>query len=130
MPSSTRSERSSRLRGTSGQAAVEFATVLPLVVVMALGLLVVGIAIRNELAVEHAAREGARAASVSATPSVAADAVARRSVALPVDVSAVSDHSTVTVTVRYVDPVDVAILGSFIGPITHTASVTMALEPP
>jgi len=104
--------------------------VVPVVVVMALGLVVVGIAIRNELAVEHAAREGARAASVSATPSAAADVAARRSVALPVDVSAVSDHSTVTVTVRYVDPVDIAIVGSLIRPITHTASVTMALEPP
>jgi Flp pilus assembly protein TadG len=130
MPSSRRSDRTTRLNASGGQAAVEFVIVLPLVVVMALGLLVVGIAIRNELAVEHAAREGARAASVSATPSVAAGAAARRSVALPVEVSAVSDRSTVTVTVRYVDPVDVAIVGSLIGPITHTASVTMALEPP
>jgi Flp pilus assembly protein TadG len=113
-----------------GQAAVEFAVVLPLVVIMALGLLVIGIAVRNELAVELAAREGARAASVSATPSAAARAAARRAVDLPIDVTATSDASTVTVTVAYVDPVDVAIVGSLIGPITHTASTTMALEPP
>jgi hypothetical protein len=34
------------------------------------------------------------------------------------------------VSVTYVDPTDVAIIGRFIGPITHRASVTMVLEPP
>jgi Flp pilus assembly protein TadG len=125
-----RSDRTGRLRGSNGQAAVEFAAVLPLVVLMALGLLVIGLAVRNELAVELAAREGARAASVSATPAAAAAAAARRAVDLPIDVTATSDASTVTVTVEYVDPVHVAIVGSLIGPITHAASVTMALEPP
>jgi hypothetical protein len=32
--------------------------------------------------------------------------------------------------VTYVDPVDVAIIGALIGPVTHTATVTMAVEPP
>lgn len=103
---------------------------LPLVLLMALGLLVIGLAVRNELAVELAAREGARAASVSATPAAAARAAAGRSVGLPIDVTMTSDAATVTVTVAYVDPVDVAIVGSLIGPITHTASTTMTLEPP
>jgi hypothetical protein len=49
---------------------------------------------------------------------------------VPIDVATAVDASTVTVTVTYVDRVDVAILGSLIGPVTHTASVTMALEPP
>lgn len=104
--------------------------VLPLVLFIALGLTVIGIAVRNELAVELGAREGARAASVSATPAAAAGVAARRAVPLPIDVAAATDASTVTVTVTYVDPVDVAIIGALVGPITHTASVTMALEPP
>lgn len=108
--------------------------VLPVVLLMALGLVIVGAAIRNELAVELAAREGARAASVSANPSAAATAAATRAVALPIDVETASgaggDVATITVTVTYVDPIDVAILGSLIGPVTHTASATMALEPP
>jgi Flp pilus assembly protein TadG len=124
MPSSTGSDRQ------AGQASVEFALTLPIVVVMALGLVLVGTAVRNELAVELAAREGARAAAVSATPVVAATAAARRATSLPIDVTTTSDASTITVTVTYVDPVDVAIIGSVIGPVAHTASATMALEPP
>jgi Flp pilus assembly protein TadG len=124
MPSSTRSERE------SGQASVEFALVLPVVVVMALGLVLVGTAVRNELGVELAAREGARAAAVSASPASAATTAATRAVTLPIDVVTAVDASTVTVTVTYVDRVEVAIIGSLIGPVTHTASATMALEPP
>ncbi len=119
-----------RGRSANGQAAVEFALVLPVVVVMAFGLVIVGIAVRNELAVELAAREGARAAAVSASPASAATAAATRAVHLPIDVATTSEAATVTVTVTHVDAVDVAIIGALIGPITHTASVTMAIEPP
>ena len=103
---------------------------LPVVIVMAFGLVVVGIAVRNELAVELAAREGARAAAVSASPATAAATAATRAVHLPIDVATTNGAATVTVTVTYVDAVDVAIIGTLIGPITHTASVTMAIEPP
>lgn len=120
----------SRTASQRGQASVEFALVLPTVVLMALGLVVIGIAVRNELAVELAAREGARAAAVSARPAAAAAAAASRAVALPLDVSTSTSSDTVTVTITYVDPVDVAIVGRLIGPVTHSASVTMALEPP
>ena len=119
-----------RCRSSSGQATVEFALVLPLVVVMGLGLVVIGLAVRNELAVELAAREGARAAAVSTAPAAAATAAATRAVRLPVEVSTVDDGTTVTVTVRYTDPVDIALVGALIGPVTHTAAVTMAVEPP
>jgi hypothetical protein len=67
---------------------------------------------------------------VSATPTAAATGAARRAVSLPIEVTTRSDASTVTVTVNYVDPVDVAIVGSLIGSVTHTASATMAVEPP
>ena len=132
MPSSTGCDRHRvrRLHGRHGQASVEFALALPIVVVMASGLVVVGAAVRNELAVELAAREGARAAAVSDTPAVAAMRAANRAVDLPIDVTTTMDGSTVTVTVTYVDDVDVAIVGSLIGPVTHVGSATMAIEPP
>lgn len=103
---------------------------MPIVVLMSLGLLLVGVAVRNELAVELAAREGARAAAVSADPATAATRAANRAIALPVDVAMTSDGRSVTVTVTYVDPVDVAVIGALIGPVTHTASATMMFEPP
>ncbi len=118
-----------RRRGDTGQAAVEFALALPIVVMFTLGLLMVGLAVRNELAVELAAREGARAASVSADPG-AAQAAADRAVAIPVEVSVVDDGTTVTVSATYTDPGGVAVLGALIGPTTHTATATMSIEPP
>ena len=129
MPSSTGSDRA-RLSANRGQASVEFALALPIVALMALGLALVGVAVRNELAIELAAREGARAAAVSADPATAATRAATRAVALPIDVVTTSDGRSVTVTVTYVDPVDVAIIGALIGPVTHTASATMMFEPP
>ena len=53
-----------------------------------------------------------------------------RAVSLPIDVVTTTQGSTVTVTVTHIDPVDVAIVGPLIGPIEHTASSTMAMEPP
>jgi Flp pilus assembly protein TadG len=117
-------------RHDGGQATVEFALALPILLIVVLGLTQVGVAIRNELAVELAAREGARAAAVSANPAGAAAAAATTAVALPIAVSTSSNRSNVTVTVTYVDPTNVAIIGHFIGPTTHSATVTMAVEPP
>ena len=49
---------------TRGQATVELALVLPLVVFGLLAILQVGLVVRDQVAVVHAAREAARAASV------------------------------------------------------------------
>lgn len=95
-----------------------------------LAIVQVGVSVRNEVAVELAAREGARAASVSSDPAGAAAAAARRAVELPVVVSTSSSAGRVTVTVTYVDPTDIAIIGAAIGPVTHRATATMAVEPP
>jgi hypothetical protein len=46
------------------------------------------------------------------------------------DVAVSVDATTVTVTVTYVDPTDIAIIGAAIGPVTHRATATMAIEPP
>lgn len=122
--------RTTRRPTDRGQAAVEFAVALPLIVIAMLAIAQVGVSVRNEVAVELAAREGARAAAVSAhAPGAAADA-ARRSVDLPIDVSVSTGSTTVSVTVTYVDPTDIAIIGRAIGPVTHSATATMAVEPP
>ncbi|MGA9275399.1 hypothetical protein, partial [Ilumatobacter sp.] len=60
----------------------------------------------------------------------AASAAARRAVELPMDVSVAVGATTVSVTVTYVDPTDIAIIGAAIGPVTHSATATMAIEPP
>ena len=59
-----------------GQATVEFALVLPLLVVAAALLVHLGLTVRLQLQLEHAAREGARAAAI-APDSAATEATAR-----------------------------------------------------
>lgn len=85
-----------------GQSTVEFALVLPIVVVVLAGLLHVGFAIGTQLVLENAAREGARAAAVAPAR---ADAVARSAAAraagdrtIDVRTSVGPDHVTVTVS--------------------------------
>jgi len=114
-----------------GQATVELAIVLPIVVVFVLGVFQVALVARDQLAIELAAREAARAASVSADPTGAAGAAARRIVSLdPIAVSVSVAGDIVRVRVRYVNPTDVAIIGAAIGDVAIEASAAMAFEPP
>ena len=124
------SERS--VRGDQrGQAVVELALVLPLVVLFVLGALQVALVARDQLAIELVAREAARAASVSADPSGAATAAARRVTELtPIDVSVSVSGKVVRVRVRYVNHTDVALVGTAIGDVTIEATAAMAWEPP
>ena len=61
-----------------GQATVEFALILPILAMAILAVLQVALVVRDRIAVVHAAREAARAASVEPDPSGAIRA-ARRS---------------------------------------------------
>src|ERR687891_321583 len=60
-----------------GTAAVEFALVLPLVLLVALALVQTGLLVRDRLLVEGAARAGARAAAVQDDPGAIRDAALR-----------------------------------------------------
>lgn len=68
-----------RLRDDRGQATVELALVLPILVLLLAGVVWVGNVMATQVQLEHAAREGARAAAVDpgAASSLAASAVAR-----------------------------------------------------
>jgi Flp pilus assembly protein TadG len=125
------SPRRRRHREERGQAAVELALALPVVVVLLLGVLQVALVGRDQLAIELAAREAARAAAVSAEPAAAARLAAERVTSLrPLQVAVSGGATTVTVTVRYTCATDVALIGHLIGDVPMTASVTMAIEPP
>jgi Flp pilus assembly protein TadG len=110
---------------------VELALVLPVVVVLLLGMLQVALVGRDQLALELAAREGARAAAVAADPAGAARAAADRVTSLqPLDVDVTVGSTTVTVTVGHHSGTDVALIGRLIGDVDLRATATMALEPP
>ena len=120
-----------RLVAERGQAAVELALALPVVVVLLLGMLQVALVGRDHLAVELAAREAARAAAVSADPVAAARLAAERVTTLrPLQVAVTAGATTVTVTVTHPSATDVAVVGRLIADVELRSSVTMAVEPP
>ena len=115
----------------AGQAAIELALALPIVAVIALGLVQVALVARDQLALELAAREAARAASVSADPDGAARTAADGAITLrPLDVTVAVSDGRVTVTVSSHRPTDVPLIGSAIAAVELRAAATMALEPP
>jgi Flp pilus assembly protein TadG len=118
-------------RPDRGQAAVEFAIALPLVVVLLLGIIQVVLVTRDQIALELAARDGARAASVAADPASAARRGAMAATTLqPLDVAARVDAAYVSVTVGYTNPTSVPLIGAVIGDVELSATVTLAREPP
>ena len=109
-------QRGHRPSGQAGSATLEFALVLPLVLIMALALLQVGLLVKDELVVEEAARAGAREASVTADDGVVRTAATRAAGTLDprlltIDVGrdgGVGDP--VTVRVRYAAPISVPVV--------------------
>jgi hypothetical protein len=112
-----------------GQATVELALLLPLVVFAALAIVQVALVVRDELAVVHAAREAARAASVDRYPGAAARAAHRTLPGSAVDVgSRPGVGGELTVTVHFTSVTRVPLVGPlFPDPDLH-ASATMRVE--
>jgi Flp pilus assembly protein TadG len=103
-------------RGERGSAAVEFALVLPLVLLMALALVQVGLLVKDQVVVAEAARAGARQAAVSSDDGEARDAVVAAAVSLDADDLDVSVDreggagSATTVTVVYHAAIDIPVV--------------------
>jgi Flp pilus assembly protein TadG len=119
--------------GESGQSAVELALALPLLAILALVILQVGLVVRDQVLLTHAAREAAREAAV------ADDAGAARRGALAgarldgdrLEVTTAGRRgpgSRVTVRLGYRAPTRVPIVGRFVGDVRLRASVTMRVE--
>ncbi len=114
-----------------GQATVELALTLPLVCLLLFGIVQVAVLGRDQLAVQLAAREAARAAAVAADSVGAGATAAHRAVALrPLAVEISESAGTVTATVHYTDHTDVPLIGALLPDIVLTATVTMSVEPP
>jgi hypothetical protein len=118
-----------RGRGARGQATVEFAFLLPLVVVAALAVIQVALVVRDQMAVVHAAREAARAASVDPDPAAAASAARRTLPGAAVDVGPRPEvGGEIRVTVRYHSVTGLPLVGAlFPDPDLH-ASTSMRVE--
>ncbi|NNE97316.1 MAG: hypothetical protein HKN24_14960 [Acidimicrobiales bacterium] len=116
-----------------GQATVELALVLPVVVVLALAVGQVAVIAVDSVLVHHAAREAARAAAVD--PSLAtAHGAAIGAAGLQADQLSVSlsggraPGDTLTVEVRYRSTTDVPLVGRIVGDVDLEAAVAIRVE--
>lgn len=118
-------------RRDGGQATIEVALAFPLIVVMLLALVQVALVVRDQVAVIHAAREGARAAAVNGAGPDDGVAAARAATGLDPGRLAVQvgKAAVVRATAVYRSPTDVPIVGRFIGDVTVKASAVMRAEP-
>ena len=110
---------------------MEFALVLPLILVIALALVQVGLLVRDRLLVEAAARAGARTAALQPDPGVVHDDALAAAPALDPAGLEVAVHRTgtqgdpVTVTVAYTAAIKVPLVSWLFGPgVTMGASAT------
>lgn len=120
-------------RGERGQAAVELALGLPLLAVLALALVQVGLVVRDQVLLTHAAREAAREAAVSADPeairAAALDGTRLDGDRLELDVQDRGrPGSRVQIVLRYAAPTAVPLVGALVGDVRITASVSMRVE--
>lgn len=130
-----RRTKSSRRRRSSdrGQATVELALALPLIVLALLLVIQVGLIVGDQIRTVHAAREGARQAAVDGRPDAArtaaldsANLVGDRT---RVEVSGRGDvGSRVTVSVSYRAVTDVPLIGPIVPDVGLKADATMRVE--
>jgi len=112
---------------------VELALVLPLVALVLLAVVQVGLLVRDQVLVVHAAREAARESAVQADPAAPRRAALAGSGLegdrLEVGVSGRGGPgSRVRIEVRYRAPTRVPLVGAAIGDVTLAASATMRVE--
>ena len=113
----------------SGQATVELALVMPLIIVLLLIILNVGLVVRDQLAVWHAASAGARAASISPeSPDVVQQAVEAEVQLRPLRLHIVRDEQFITVEVQYPRTINLWLIKHIVPPLTLSASITMHVQ--
>lgn len=122
-----------RRRDDQGQASVELALVLPLIVVLLLALIQGGLVVRDRILVTHAAREAVRAAALEDDPGV----VERAAIAagplneerLEVEITGRDGPgSQVEVVVTYDSPTNVPLVGVLLDEVRLQASASMRVE--
>ena len=120
-----------RSNNDAGQATVEVALAVPLLVIVMLFGVQIALVIRDQIATIAAAREAARAVVVADGKSGGAEAAVARTAALNPSRRSVKvsiNGGLVTATVTYRSPTDLPLVGIFIPDITVHGSATMALE--
>lgn len=109
-------------RREDGTSAIEFAMVLPILVLLVFGIIYFGLIFNNYLVLTHATREGIRRASLHADGAETETAIRTSAGALVQDDLEIDidpyderpDGGTVTVTLRYPVRVDVPVISNIL----------------
>ncbi|WP_273834373.1 TadE/TadG family type IV pilus assembly protein [Guptibacillus sedimenti] len=124
------------MKSEKGQSMVEFALVLPILVMLLFGIIDFGRIFHTYLAIDHASREAARTASIGENDAaIVSTAVASASsIHLTAGQVAVSPGGTkssgsdVTVTITYPISFLTPVVSNLTGPITLSSSTVMRME--
>ena len=122
------------IKNEKGASAVEFALILPILVMLVFGIFQFGIAYNNYITITHAAREGARRAAVDLTNPLLEQIIKERAYPIPEDdiiISITTPDGTdigdpVVVEITYNMTVEIPLVGSWDIPLTSKA--VMRLE--
>ena len=116
-----------------GQAVVELALTIPFIVLLLLGIIQLGLVVRDEILTVHASREAARVGAVDPEPGAPRRA-ALASSGLDARRMSVSSSargapgSTLTVTVHYSSPTEVPLVGAFLPDVRLRAVAVIRVE--
>jgi hypothetical protein len=122
-----------RLGDSRGQSTVELALVLPVALVILLGVVQVGVIVRNQVMLTHAAREAVRSAAVSPDLAAAqraaegAGGLDARRLHLALD-GRDGPGSFVHARVDYLSVTDVPLIGPLLPDVSMHAEATMRVE--
>jgi hypothetical protein len=121
--------------GAEGQASVELALCLPLLVLVVTALIEIGLLVTDQIRLWHAAREAARAAVVDPSQSHIQEAAERSGlapIAVAVDPGPTdrSPGEPLTVSLTYSPKGHVPLLGEVLEPSEMQATATMRIEQP
>ena len=120
---------SSASKPDSGQATVELALVMPLIIGLLLIILTAGMVVRDQLAVWHAASAGARAASISPdSPDVVQQAVESEVQLRPIHLRIVREGDLIIVEAKYPRTIGLWLFKFITPPLILSATVTMHVQ--
>ena len=120
---------SSASKPDSGQATVELALVMPMIIGLLLIILTAGLVVRDQLAVWHAASAGARAASISPdSPDVVQQAVESEVQLRPIHLQIVREGDLITVEAKYPRTIGLWLFKFITPPLILSATVTMHVQ--
>jgi len=124
------------IKSEKGASAVEFALILPILIMLVFGIFWFGIAYNNYIALTHAAREGARLAAVNMDEILgiedfenrikeSAPSVSIESITLSGQDGNIGDSVAVTVTGEVLN-IEIPLVGSW--PVQLTSTATLRIE--